>query len=133
MNKIPTGTHSAKHRGRAVGDWPIERDLAAVTAERDTYKKPHKSWIAIDLGREARADRRGEGRCKVSGPPLKFDKPTPNRAIEKVIAWLGIGYETTVTRRSDKKKITIRITETIDAAKQAETTPNLQAQHQVND
>jgi hypothetical protein len=69
----------------------------------------------------------------VSDTPLKFDKPTPNRAIEKVIAWLGIGYETTVTRRSDKKKITIRITETIDAAKQAETTPNLQSQHQVND
>lgn len=41
----------------------------------------------------------------------KFTKPTPHAAIEAVIAWLGIGYESTITRKSDGKRITIRITE----------------------
>ena len=45
---------------------------------------------------------------------LAFDEPTPHAAIEAVIAWLGIGYQSTITRRSDGKRITIRITE--DAA-----------------
>jgi hypothetical protein len=41
---------------------------------------------------------------------LPFDAPTPHAAIEAVIAWLGIGYQSTITRRSDGKKITIKIT-----------------------
>jgi hypothetical protein len=41
---------------------------------------------------------------------LPFASPTPHAAIETVIEWLGIGYESTITRRSDGKKITIRIT-----------------------
>jgi hypothetical protein len=47
-------------------------------------------------------------------PPLSgilpFDTPTPHAAIEAVIKWLGIGYQSEITRRSDGKKITIRIT-----------------------
>lgn len=42
---------------------------------------------------------------------LPFDKPTPHTAIEAVISWLGVGYQATITRRSDKKKITITITD----------------------
>lgn len=41
---------------------------------------------------------------------VAFEQPTPHAAIEAVIAWLGIGYQSTITRRSDGKKITIRIT-----------------------
>ena len=42
--------------------------------------------------------------------PIGFEKPTPHAALERVIEWLGIGYESTITRKSDGKKITIRIT-----------------------
>lgn len=33
----------------------------------------------------------------------------PHQAIEKVVNWLGINFETTVTRKPDGKKIVIRI------------------------
>jgi hypothetical protein len=53
----------------------------------------------------------GEGRPEATcSRDLPFESPTPHAALEKVIDWLGIGYESTVTRRSDGKKITIRIT-----------------------
>jgi hypothetical protein len=35
----------------------------------------------------------------------------PHSAIDEVVRWLGVGYETTVKRKSDGKKIVIRITE----------------------
>ena len=35
----------------------------------------------------------------------------PHSAIDVIIRWLGVGFETTVTRKSDGKKIVIRITE----------------------
>lgn len=41
----------------------------------------------------------------------QFTLPTPHAAIDAVISWLGIGYESTITRRSDGRKITIRITD----------------------
>jgi len=41
---------------------------------------------------------------------LPFDSVTPHRAIEEVIDWLGIGFETEITRKSDGRKITIKIT-----------------------
>jgi hypothetical protein len=49
---------------------------------------------------------------------IPFDSPTPHAAIETVIDWLGIGYESTITRKSDGKKITIRITDEIHLDRQ---------------
>lgn len=41
---------------------------------------------------------------------IPIDKRTiPHEAIDAVIKWLEIGYETKVTRKSDKAKIVIRI------------------------
>jgi len=51
---------------------------------------------------------KNEGDCN---RPIVFKKPTPHAALKKVIDWLGIGYESTITRKCDGKKITIRITE----------------------
>jgi hypothetical protein len=47
---------------------------------------------------------------------VPFENPTPHDAIYKVIDWLGIGYETIITRHSDKKRIRITIVEEKDEA-----------------
>ena len=48
---------------------------------------------------------------------IPYDSPTPHDALYQVIEWLGVGFETTLTQRSDRSKLRIRI-ETEERAKE---------------
>lgn len=62
-----------------------------------------------------------------------IDKSTiPHDAIDTVIKWLGIGYETTVTRASDRAKIRVRITMEEKAAEKDAELKMLREFHEAN-
>ena len=50
---------------------------------------------------------------------IPYDSPTPHDALYQVIEWLGVGFETTLTQKSDRSKLRIRI-ETEERAKEKE-------------
>ena len=64
---------------------------------------------------------------------IPIEKSTiPHAAIDQVITWLEVGYETTVTRKSDGSRITIRIETEAKAIEKAETLKMLREFHSEN-
>jgi len=60
-------------------------------------------------------------------------KTIPHKAIDTVIKWLGVGYETTVTRKSDCAKIRMRITTEKEALEKEAELKMLREFYEAND